>query len=124
MTAKAKSDEDRKRKALIKKAGMGSKDEGAKAGDAEVQADEEMGDDGVAGGDGPTHDGFFCNGCRMQPIVGTRYKCLEWDFFPRVSSIYTFTDDIVFSVALRAPITTCANPVRRVVSTPLIILCT
>ena len=25
----------------------------------------------------PTHD-FICDGCKMYPIVGARYKCLEW----------------------------------------------
>jgi len=90
MTGKAKSDEDRKRKAMFKTGEVGAKGEGAKAGNAEVQADEEGGveDDGsVAGSDGNVHDGFYCNGCRVQPIVGTRYKCLEWDF-SRVIDIF------------------------------------
>jgi hypothetical protein len=37
------------------------------AGDAKVQVDNE-----------PVHFGFFCDGCNMTPIVGVRYKCLEW----------------------------------------------
>ena len=71
MTVNAKTDEDRQRKALFKKE-EGAKDEGAETGKAEVQvteSDEE-----------PVHEGIGCNGCEMQPIVGTRYKCLECDF--------------------------------------------
>ena len=80
MTGKAKSDEDRKRKALFKKEGVGAKGEVAKAGNAGAQAGE-GGDGGVAGDDKePVHDGFFCNACQTQPIKGMRFKCLEWDF--------------------------------------------
>ncbi len=31
----------------------------------------------VQGDDQPPHD-FICDGCKMYPIVGVRYKCLEW----------------------------------------------
>ena len=129
MTVGAKSDEDRKRKARFKKEEVGAKEVGAeevgaKAGNADVQVDEEEVEEegNVAEGEGGlVHEGFFCNGCQMQPIVGARYKCLECGFL--VSSVHPFTDDIVFSVVLRALITTCARPVRRVVSTPPVTIC-
>jgi hypothetical protein len=84
-TISAKNDEDRKRKAIFKKGpnvqeevGAG---EGTKAGDAEDQENNEAQvdkDDSVAEGDEePVHEGFSCNECQMQPIVGARYECLE-----------------------------------------------
>jgi hypothetical protein len=114
MTMQAKSDEDQKRKALLKKVpktqeeevaesaegveeggdeevieGGGQEDEVAKAGDAEVQVQAEDGDQaqveqqveeqtgGADGEEKPVHEGWMCDGCKMCPIVGTRYKCLE-----------------------------------------------
>ena len=96
MTVGAKTEEDQKRKAIFKKEEATKED--AKTENAEVQVDDE-----------PIHEGFSCNNCEMQPIVGARYKCLECDF--RVSSVYSFTDDIMSSAALRALITTCVRPV-------------
>jgi hypothetical protein len=43
---------------------------------AKVQGDEE-----------PTHWCFVCDGCKMDPIVGVRYKCLEWVLFFRMQSV-------------------------------------
>ena len=40
------------------------------AEDAKVQGDEE-----------PVHWCYRCDGCKMDPIVGARYKCLEWVLF-------------------------------------------
>ena len=40
------------------------------AEDATVQGDEES-----------THWCYMCDGCKMYPIVGARYKCLEWVLF-------------------------------------------
>ena len=72
MTVNAKTEEDRQRKALLKKED-GAKDEGSET----VNESDEV----------PVHEGIFCNGCQMQPIVGTRYKCLECDF-SRVMGIF------------------------------------
>lgn len=127
MTIKAKSDEDQKRKAMLKKEpkmeeDASAKDEGAQAEDDEVQADNEAQDVDVAGNDNePVHEGVVCNECGMQPIVGARYKCQEWDFLRVIGT--PSTDDIVSSVALHALITTCAKPARRTVSTPPTIVC-
>ena len=76
MTVNAKSEEDRQRKAMFKKE-EGAKDEDAKTGDAEVQVNESDGEH--------VHEGILCNGCEIQPIVGTRYKCLECDFLGAIS---------------------------------------
>lgn len=105
MTIKAKSDKDRERKALFEKEprmpeGEGTKDVGedgdkgvegdgqddwvdedAEGGNAKVQVDDEaqVEEDVVVAdnSDKPVHEGFYCDGCKMTPIVGTRYKCLE-----------------------------------------------
>ena len=84
MTVGAKTEEDQKRRAMFKKK-EGSKDESTQTENTEVQVDEEEVEEegNVADSeDGPVHEGFFCNGCQMQPIVGARYKCLECDFSP------------------------------------------
>lgn len=104
MTIEAKTEEDQKRKAMFKK-----EDESAKT--------EAYGSDD----DEPVHFGSMCDGCRMCPIVGMRYKCLECDF--RVSSGYSFTDNIMSSAALSVLIMTCARHVRRAMSTPPITVC-
>ena len=85
MTVGAKTEEDQKRKAMFKKEEVvkeevAQEDEDAKTENAEVQVNES---------DEPVHEGFFCNGCQMQPIVGARYKCLECDF-SRVIGIFLY----------------------------------
>ena len=42
----------------------------------------------VKGDEEPVHWCYMCNGCKMDPIVGARYKCLEWVLFTRHR--YTF----------------------------------
>ena len=91
MTVGAKTEEDQKRKAMFKKEEVvkeevvkeevaQEEDEDAKTENAEAQVNES---------DEPVHEGFFCNGCQMQPIVGARYKCLECDF-SRVIGIFLY----------------------------------
>ena len=86
MTVNAKSDEDRKRKAMFTK-----EEAGARTGNADVQVkvEEVEGEGGVAESEGgPVHEGFSCNGCQMQPIIGARYKCIECDFSPAIDSFF------------------------------------
>jgi len=43
----------------------------------------EGGDESVAkeAEEEPVHWCYMCDGCKMSPIVGARYKCLEWVLF-------------------------------------------
>lgn len=75
----------------------------------------------VQGDHQPVHWCYKCDGCKMDPIVGARYKCLEWVLFTCHRA--PFTDDVVSYVALRALITTCARPVRPKVPTQLHTIC-
>jgi len=96
------------------------------AEDAEVGGDEtvvkEAEDTKVQGDDEPVHHCFLCDGCKMDPIVGVRYKCLEWVLFV-CNLCMRITDGVVFSVAPRALITTCARPVQPKESTQLNTVC-
>ena len=94
-------------------------EEGAEEGDDESVAKEE--EEAKVQGDEPVHSCFICDGCKMDPIVGVRYMCLEWVLSHAISA--SFTDDVVSSVALHALITTCAQPVRPKVSTQLNTIC-
>ena len=95
-------------------------EEGAEEGGDESVIKEE--EDAEVQGDGePVHSRFICDGCKMDPIAGVRYKCLEWVLSHAISA--SFTDGVVSSVALRALITTCARPVRPKVSTQLNTIC-
>ena len=75
----------------------------------------------VQGDDEPVHLCYICDGCKMDPIAGVRYKCLEWVLLHAISA--SFTDHVVCSAALRALITTCARPVRPKVPTQLNTVC-
>jgi len=99
-----------------------------------TEPEEEDAEDAEEGGDGTVvkeaedakddetiHD-FICDGCRMYPIVGVRYKCLEWVLFV-YNRCMCITDGVVFSVAPRALITTCARPVQPKESTQLNTVC-
>ena len=127
-TIKDKSDAEEKRKALLN---AGSDVQGVQEEDGakDVEKDGDEGDpdedvqaENVSGGDDqPVHVWIRCDGCKMDPLVGVRYKCLEWVFPPVTRAV--FINDIVSLIALSALITTCAQVVRRKVSTPLNIVC-
>ena len=126
MTIQDKSDAEQKRKALLKEDPKVQEekhveedcDEGATEGDGHGDT---VNQDTQASDDQAVHVWVFCDGCKMSPIVGPRYKCLEWVLQHRIGT--SLTDNPVSSVALSALIMTCARAVRRRVSTPLTIVC-
>ena len=92
---------------------------GAKEGGGEKLPKEAEGAN-VKGDDEPVHEGWICDGCKMCPIVGARYKCLEWVLFV---CNWCITDGVLSSVALRALITTCVRGVQPKEPTQLSTVC-
>jgi len=126
MTIQSKSDAEQKRKALLKEDPKVQEEKDVEANcDEDATEGDGQGDtvnqDKQASDDQAHHEWVRCDGCNMSPIVGVRYKCLEWVFQHRFG--ISSTDNTVSSVALSARITTCARAVRRRVSTPLTIVC-
>lgn len=127
-TIKDKSDAEERRKALLKE-GSEVKEEDAKdvekegnEGGQEGYEDEDAQTENASGSDDQAiHVWIRCDGCKMNPLVGVRYKCLEW-VFPRIARA-PFANDLVSFVALSALITICARAAKRKVSIPLNIVC-
>ena len=61
---------------MIKDPNITDEEDVEESGDESVVKEAEDVKVQVQGNDEPTHD-FICDGCKMYPIVGARYKCLE-----------------------------------------------
>ena len=89
VTIQAKSDAEQKRKALLKEDPKVQEEKDVEADcDEDATEGDGQGDtvnqDKQASDDQARHEWVRCDGCNMSPIVGVRYKCLEWVFQHRI----------------------------------------
>lgn len=70
--------------------------DGDEGDEQEDYADEDVqAENATSGDDQVVHESVYCDGCKMSPLVGVRYKCLE-SVFPRIIRAAFANDNRVF----------------------------
>lgn len=68
----------------------------------------------------PIHDGITCDGCGVSPIVGSRYRCLEYVYLSFASSvhllIYLLTEHHVLTMIYARTVLTSTVSMSRITS--------